>query len=79
MTDIARVTRGTILAIKDNMSEALSRRLKQPQFASAAQEALLSVVVAANTLNDLMDTICENFAITSSAIQRPAHSARRSP
>jgi DNA-binding MarR family transcriptional regulator len=46
------------------MSEALSRRLKQAQFASAAQEALLSVVVAANTLNDLMDRICEDFGIS---------------
>ena len=46
------------------MTEALSRRLKQAQFASAAQEALLSVVVAANTLNDLMDQICEDFGIT---------------
>ena len=46
------------------MSEALSRRLKQPQFASFAQEALLSVIVAANTLNDLMDGICEDFGIT---------------
>ncbi len=46
------------------MSEALSRRLKQPHFASLAQEALLSVIVAANTLNDLMDRICEDFGIT---------------
>ena len=46
------------------MSEALSRRLQQTQFASAAQEALLSVAVAANTLNDLMDGICEDFAIS---------------
>ena len=35
------------------MSEALSRRLKQTQFANPAQEALLSVIVAANTLNVL--------------------------
>jgi DNA-binding MarR family transcriptional regulator len=46
------------------MTEALSRRLKQAQFASAAQEALLSVIVAANTLNDLMDGICEDFGIS---------------
>ncbi len=46
------------------MTEALSRRLKQPQFSSAAQEALLSVIVAANTLNDLMDRICEEYGIT---------------
>ena len=46
------------------MTEALSRRLKQPQFASPAQEALLSVIVAANTLNDIMDRICEEHGIT---------------
>jgi DNA-binding MarR family transcriptional regulator len=46
------------------MTEALSRRLKQPQFSSPAQEALLSVVVAANTLNDVMDKVCEDHGIT---------------
>ena len=46
------------------MSEALSRRLKQTQFANPAQEALLSVIVAANTLNDLMDGTCESYGIT---------------
>lgn len=46
------------------MTEALSRRLKQAQFVSPAQEALLSVVVAANTLNDLMDRVCEEHRIT---------------
>lgn len=46
------------------MTEALSRRLKQTQFANSAQEALLSVIVAANTLNDLMDRICEDYGIT---------------
>lgn len=46
------------------MTDALSRRLKQPQFTSPAQEALLSVVVAANTMNDLMDRICEQHKIT---------------
>jgi DNA-binding MarR family transcriptional regulator len=46
------------------MSQALGRRLKQARFANAAQEALLSVIVAANTLNDLMDRICEDFGIT---------------
>jgi DNA-binding MarR family transcriptional regulator len=49
---------------KESMTEALSRRLKQPQFSSPAQEALLSVIVAANTLNDLMDRICETYRIT---------------
>ena len=46
------------------MTEALSRRLKQPQFSSPAQEAALSVIVAANTLNDRMDRICEEHEIT---------------
>ncbi|MGA2905042.1 MAG: MarR family transcriptional regulator [Candidatus Korobacteraceae bacterium] len=46
------------------MTEILSRRLKQAQFASPAQEALLSVVVAANTLNEIMDRVCEEHRIT---------------
>ena len=46
------------------MTEALSRRLKQVQFVSPAQEALLSVIVAANALNDLMDRVCEEHRIT---------------
>jgi DNA-binding MarR family transcriptional regulator len=49
---------------KENMTEALSRRLKQPQFSSPAQEALLSVIVTANALNDLMDRVCEEHKIT---------------
>ncbi len=49
---------------KEGMTEALSRRLKQPQFSSPAQEAALSVIVAANTLNDRMDRICEEHQIT---------------
>jgi DNA-binding MarR family transcriptional regulator len=46
------------------MNEALSRRLKQPQFSSPAQEAMLSVIVAANTINDIMDRVCEEHGIT---------------
>ncbi len=46
------------------MTEALSRRLKQERFDSPAQEALLSVIVAANALNDLMDRLCEKHRIT---------------
>lgn len=46
------------------MTEALSRRLKQAEFGSAAQEALLSVVVAAATLNELIDAVCANYKIT---------------
>jgi len=46
------------------MTEALSRRLKQPQFSSPAQEAALSIIVAANTLNERMDRLCEEYQIT---------------
>ncbi len=46
------------------MTQALSRRLKQAQFADPAQEALLSVIVAANTLNEIMDRVCEKHGIT---------------
>ena len=46
------------------MTEALRRRLKQAQFSSPAQEALLSVIVAANTVNDIMDRLCEEHGIT---------------
>jgi DNA-binding MarR family transcriptional regulator len=58
------MTGAGILAIKEGMTEALKRRLKQTQFASPAQEALLSVVVAANTLNEIMDRLCEEHRIT---------------
>ncbi len=46
------------------MTEALSRRLKQAEFASPEQEALLSVMVAAGTLNELMDSLCARHRIT---------------
>jgi DNA-binding MarR family transcriptional regulator len=46
------------------MTEALSRRLKQPHFSSPAQEAVLSIIVAANTLNERMDRLCEEYKIT---------------
>ena len=49
---------------KEGMNEALSRRLSQPQFADPMQEALLSLLVAATTLNDLMDELCEMRRIT---------------
>jgi DNA-binding MarR family transcriptional regulator len=52
------------VAIKDKMTEALSRRLKQARFASPQQEALLSVVVAAGTINSLLDQICEKHGLT---------------
>lgn len=46
------------------MSEPLSRRLKQAHFADHVQEAILSLIVAANTLNDRMDKLCEQHGIT---------------
>ena len=46
------------------MTEALSRRLKQPQFANPGQEALLSVLVAAATLNERMERVCAEHKIT---------------
>jgi DNA-binding MarR family transcriptional regulator len=58
------MTGAWILAIKEGMTEALSRRLKQERFDTPAQEALLSVIVAANALNDLMDRLCEKHRIT---------------
>ena len=46
------------------MTEALSRRIKQPEFSSPAQEALLSVMVAAAALNERMDRVCAGHKIT---------------
>jgi len=46
------------------MTEALSRRLKQPQFANPGQEALLSVLAAAATLNERMERVCAEHKIT---------------
>lgn len=46
------------------MTEALSRRLKQPQFSSPVQEAVLSVLVAAATLNERMERLCAKHKIT---------------
>src|SRR5271169_88939 len=46
------------------MTQALSRRLKQAHFNSPQQEAFLSLVVAASTLNDLIDEICERHGLT---------------
>jgi DNA-binding MarR family transcriptional regulator len=47
------------------MTEALSRRLKQAEFSSPSQEALLSVMVAAATLNERMERVCAEHKITS--------------
>jgi len=46
------------------MTDALRRRLKQAEFASPAQEALLSVLVAAATLNERMDRVFQRHRIT---------------
>jgi DNA-binding MarR family transcriptional regulator len=46
------------------MTQALSRRLKQSHFSSPQQEALLSLAVAASTLNDLVDEICKRHGLT---------------
>ena len=46
------------------MTEALSRRLKQARFSSAHQEALLSLAVAAGSINDMVDAVCEKHGLT---------------
>ena len=46
------------------MTEALSRRLKQARFANPQQEAVLSLAVAASTLNHLLDEICKSHGLT---------------
>ncbi len=46
------------------MTEALSRRLKQPRFSSPQQEATLSVAVAASALNDVFGEICAKHGLT---------------
>jgi DNA-binding MarR family transcriptional regulator len=48
------------------MTQALSRRLKQARFANPQQEALLSVAVAAGTIQDLADAVCERHGLTRS-------------
>jgi DNA-binding MarR family transcriptional regulator len=58
------MTQAQFLPYKGRVTEALSRRLKQPHFASPAQEALLSVIAAANTMNEIMDQVCERQGIT---------------
>src|SRR5664279_1154060 len=48
------------------MTQALSRRLKQGRFANPQQEALLSVAVAASTVQDVVDAVCERHGLTRS-------------
>jgi DNA-binding MarR family transcriptional regulator len=62
--ELPRNDNRTISGYKEGMNEALSRRLSQPQFADPMQEALLGLLVAATTLNDLMDELCEMHRIT---------------
>lgn len=58
------MTAAGIAAITELMTEALSRRLKQAEFTSPEQEALLSVLVAASTINELTDNLCAEHRIT---------------
>ena len=60
----ARVTLGASPVYKGSMSKALSRRLKQSHFTGPTQEAVLSLLLAANALNDLLDDVCEKHRIT---------------
>jgi DNA-binding MarR family transcriptional regulator len=60
------MTSGTFLAIKDKMTEALKRRLKQSRFTSPQQEALLSVAVAAGAISDIADEVCKRHGLTRS-------------
>ena len=46
------------------MNEALSKRLKQYSVASPAHEALLSLLLAANRMNESFDVVCEEHGIT---------------
>src|SRR5271165_4443470 len=48
------------------MTQALSRRLKQARFTNPQQEALLSVAVAAITIQDVVDAVCERHGLTRS-------------
>ena len=48
------------------MNEALRKRLKQSSVASPLQEALLSLLLAANHLNESVDSLCEQHGITRS-------------
>lgn len=46
------------------MSEALQERLQQRSFSSPYQEAHLSIVVAADTLQRAIEEVCQGFGIT---------------
>lgn len=46
------------------MGEILKRRLKQQNFKSIDQEAILNLFIASNYLHSKIDTLCSNFKIT---------------
>jgi DNA-binding MarR family transcriptional regulator len=46
------------------MNQALSKRLRQPAFASPVQEAALSLLLAANRLNESVEAVCTMHGIT---------------
>jgi DNA-binding MarR family transcriptional regulator len=46
------------------MGEVLKRRLKQSRFEGPHQEAMLSLLVASSFLEELFDSICEDFGIS---------------
>ena len=47
-----------------NMNEALSKRLRQTTFSSPVQEAALSLLLAANRLNESVEIVCAARGIT---------------
>ena len=47
-----------------NMNEALSKRLRQSAFTSPVQEAALSLLLAANRLNESVEAVCTGHGIT---------------
>lgn len=48
------------------MGDALRRRIRQERFESPAQEAMLSLMVAAEHLRERMDRLCAEFGLTPS-------------
>jgi len=48
------------------MGDALRRRIQQDRFESPLQEAILNLLVAADSVRDLFDTTCAELGITAS-------------
>lgn len=46
------------------MGEALSKRIKQPQFENALQEAILNLLVAASHVRERLDEVCFEHGVT---------------